>query len=257
MSLADATDRQRMVSSAGLLSLPMTGLVVFSVLLSACLSRAAALPSGQDSVGKIDWGLLPALNYSADRGFGYGILAQRDDKRGPRYQPYHSSHRVVLQRTTRDISDYRYRFDSKYLLPAGLRLTAEVRVVKSLLEPYHGLGGAQTRYQQTYADSASPDYRGKFYYNYDKRFVRVDAIVQGRLWVAGFRWLGGVTQLATTIDTIQYADIKEEPTRQSLLANQLRAGMVDKTLFEASNVERSVLDHRRGSDSVWQPRILR
>ena len=72
-------------------------------------------------------GLLPALDYSADKGFGYGIVFQYDDKRSDDFKPYYLSHRVLLQRTTRGIQDYQYRFDSKYVLPAELRLTFETR----------------------------------------------------------------------------------------------------------------------------------
>ena len=51
-------------------------------------------------------GLLPAFDYSADKGFGYGVIFQFDDKYSPEYQPYYLSHRLTLQRTTRGIADY-------------------------------------------------------------------------------------------------------------------------------------------------------
>jgi len=86
-------------------------------------------------------GLFPAFDYSADKGFGYGIVFQFDDKHSPEYQPYYLSHRLTWQRTTRGIADYQYRLDSKYLLPADLRLTFEARYQMRLFEPYHGPGG--------------------------------------------------------------------------------------------------------------------
>ena len=95
---------------------------------------AVALPQGasgqappEEEKKSYTIGLLPALDYSADKGFGYGIVFQFDDKRSSDYQPYYLSHRVRLQRTTRGIADYQYRLDSKYLLPSDLRLTFEAR----------------------------------------------------------------------------------------------------------------------------------
>jgi len=147
-------------------------------------------------------GLLPALDYSADKGFGYGIVFQFDDKRSADYQPYYLSHRVRLQRTTRGIADYQYRLDSKYLLPADLRLTFEARYQVSRLEPYHGPGGAQTLFDSAFTDSHSPGYRGKYYYTFDKRYLLVNTVVQGNLGREDLRWLAGLVVLSTKVDTI-------------------------------------------------------
>ena len=165
-------------------------------------------------------GLLPAFDYSADKGFGYGIVFQFDDKRNPEYQPYYLSHRLTWQRTTRGIADYQYRLDSKYLLPADLRLTFEARYQVSLFEPYHGPGGAQTLFDHRYIDPDSPPdlYRGKYYYTFDKRYLLVNAVVQGRLMREDLRWLAGLIILSTKVDTIDYAEHDEVPGLQTLLA---------------------------------------
>ncbi len=165
-------------------------------------------------------GLLPALDYSADKGFGYGIVFQFDDKHSPEYQPYYLSHRLIWQRTTRGIADYWYRLDSKYLLPANLRLTFEAHYQVSLFEPYHGPGGAQTLFKQDYINSDSPYYRGKYYYTFDKCYLLVNAVVQGRLKGDDLWWLGGLIILSTKVDTIDYDDHEPtDPGRQTLLAH--------------------------------------
>ena len=119
-------------------------------------------------------GFLPYAMFSDDKGFGIGIIVQWDDKRSPDYQPYYLSHRIMFERTTRGIGDYSYRLDSKYILPANLRLTLEARYIASLFEPYHGPGGAQTEYNSEYIDT-----RGKYYYMYDKRYLQVNTLVPG------------------------------------------------------------------------------
>ncbi len=164
-------------------------------------------------------GVLPFARYSADKGFGGGFVLQYDDKRNPEYQPYYLSHRLSLERTTRGIAEYKYRLDSKYLLPANLRLTLEMRYMRSLFEPYHGPGGAQTRFDDTYIDKAAPTYRGRFYYMYDKRYMQLKIVVQGRFQGDRLRWLAGMQLLSTNVDSIDYDDYdSDDPGGQSLLA---------------------------------------
>jgi len=178
-----------------------------------------APPSPEQQERRRTIGLLPALDYSADKGFGYGVIFQYDDKRSPEYQPYYLSHRILVQRTTRGIADYKYRLDSKYLLPASLRLTVEARYNASRFEPYHGPGGAQTIFNNDFIAEDSPLYRGKHYYTYDKRTLLLNAVVQGPLGREDLRWLAGVAVLSTRVGTIDYSEYDEDPNLQSLLAH--------------------------------------
>ncbi|UCH63978.1 MAG: BamA/TamA family outer membrane protein [Fidelibacterota bacterium] len=164
-------------------------------------------------------GLVPFLDYNADKGFGYGIVFMFDDKRSPEYQPYYLSHLLSLQRSTRGIAEYKYRLDSKYFLPADLRLTFEAMYQASLFEPYHGPGGAQTLFSQAFIDTASAQYRGKYYYMFDKRYLLVNTIIQGKLKGEYLRWLVGLIILSTNVDTLNYDDHEPtDPGRQTLLA---------------------------------------
>ena len=174
--------------------------------------------SASESPKPYSLGMFPIIIYSADTGLAYGLLIQFDDKRHPDYQPYYSSHRIVFMRTTRGIAKYAYRLDSRYLLPFGLRLTAEARYLASLLEPYHGPGGAQTLFSQDFIDPDAPQYRGKFYYTYEKRYFQGNVVVQGSLPGAGLRWLAGLNLLSTTVDTVHYAQNGEAPDLMTLLA---------------------------------------
>ena len=204
--------------------------------------------------------VLPAINFSDDLGFGYGALVQWDDKRSADYQPYYLSHRVLIQRTTRGIADYYYRLDSKYLLPRGLRLTVETRYRVSLFEPYHGLGGAQTRYSVSYHDEDSSDYRGKFYYTYDKRSIQANVLVQGggeRL-----RWLAGVIHLSTAVDTIDYARHDEDPSFRSLLAGEVALGGVQLAGGRESGLAAGLVWDGRDHETtptrgIWSEVLLR
>ncbi|MFC1543278.1 BamA/TamA family outer membrane protein [Candidatus Neomarinimicrobiota bacterium] len=206
-----------MMKCPNVLHLSVAALITLTLPDPAC---GGQLSNSQEEAKPYDIGLLPALDYSADKGFGYGIVFQFDDKRSPEYQPYYLSHRLTLQRTTRGIADYQYRLDSKYFLPADLRLTFEARYQVSLFEPYHGPGGAQTLFDHRFIDPDSPPevYRGKFYYTFNKRYLLVNAVVQGKLVREDLRWLAGLIFLSTEVDTIDYTRYDEDSGLQTLLA---------------------------------------
>lgn len=197
---------------------------IFLLMVSLSLSGTCAI-AGQSSEGPDEKppkpysiGFLPFARFSDDAGFGFGLVLQWDDKRSPEYQPYYYTHRASFELTTRGIQEYVYRFDSKYLLPADLRLTFDACYQVSLLEPYHGPGGAQTNYNSAFIDSTSLDYRGRFYYMYDKRYFQVNTLVQGQLRSDAIRWLVGLVLLKTQVDTIDYSDF-DRPAGETLLAH--------------------------------------
>ncbi len=167
---------------------------------------------------KYSIGLLPAIDYSSDKGFGYGILMQLDDKNKAEYSPYYVSHRIVFQQTTKGIADYSYRFDSKYLLPGNIRFTLDTRYQVSLFEPFHGPGGAQTEFNADFIDTKHADYRGKFFYNYERRTNHLRLIFQKQLPQPNLRVLGGIVFQQTKFDSIVYGDHDEPDSLKSLMA---------------------------------------
>lgn len=201
---------------------------------------------------KYSFGMLPALSFSSDKGLGYGLIFQFDDKRKAKFKPYYSSHRIVLQQSTKGIADYSYRFDSKYFLPNKIRITLKAKYRSSILQPFLGFGGAQTRYSSAYEDSSdAAKYKGKFYYKYDRRYYRVDLILQGRIIENKVRWLGGFTLLSTNVDTIDYMDFDKERfdlSRESLLANLVREGIVTPESYNGGS------EHGIISGLIWDSR---
>ena len=197
------------------------------------------------------------------------MIFQIDDKREEKFKPYYSSHRIVLQRSTKGIADYSYRFDSKYFLPNQMRITLKSKYVSSILQPFHGFGGAQTKYLSAYKNSSDTEnFRGKFYYKYDKRYYRIDAILQGRIVENKMRWLGGITLLSTNIDTINYDDFDKEQLdspEQTLLAKLVREGIIDTETFnggsEHSIITGLIWDSRdnesTASKGIWSEILLR
>jgi len=232
---------------------------------------SAAEKSGENGINKNDYrlGFMPVLSFSSDKGFGYGIIAQVDESGNNKYLPYISSHRFILKRTTGGTTEYSYRFDSKYLLPKNLRITIKIKYQANKLEPFHGFGGAQTRYEEAYTDLTSGgSFRGIFYYKYDKKYFRINTILQGNIYENKFRWLSGIAILNTKIDTISYSEFNEdlvENSTETLLANLLVSDIIDRNIFKGGN-ENSLLfglvldtrdDEVTPSQGIWTDALIR
>ena len=65
------------------------------------------------------WGGVPALNYNADDGFGYGVLLNLFDYRDGGYAPYYLKIKPIIFFTTGGKQDHTFFVDSPYLLGNG------------------------------------------------------------------------------------------------------------------------------------------
>ena len=214
-------------------------------------------------------GFLPVLSFNSDEGFGYGIIAQVDKNGNKEFLPYLTSHRIIMKRSTGGTTEYSYQFDSKYIMPKDLRITLQIKYKANKLEPFHGFGGAQTKYVEAFTDSKSGElFRGKFYYNYDKKYFRINTILQGNIYENKFRWLGGISIMNTKNDTIKYSEFEKDivgNSKESLLAKIQVSDIIDRSIFAGGN-ENSfligiVLDTRDDevtpSQGVWTDALLR
>lgn len=92
------------------LSVAMLLLVVSAI---AEGQQPVARPSGHSING------LPALNFDADEGFGYGAIVQYFDYGDGKVEPYRFSLQPTLFLTTRGRKDATLFLDAPHLLPIG------------------------------------------------------------------------------------------------------------------------------------------
>jgi len=86
------------------------------------------------------WGGVPAINYNADEGFGYGVVGNIYNYAEGGYAPYYWTVQPQIFFTTGGKQEHWLWFDSPYLLGNGIRLTAELKMFKQLYDPYYGIG---------------------------------------------------------------------------------------------------------------------
>lgn len=157
-----------------MLKLPTTLLL----LATAASSLAAQRPAGVEVSG------IPALNFDADEGFGYGaILALY------KYEPGSTTYRWTVQptlfMTTRGRRDYTLFLDSPSTDTRPWRVTAYAGREQQLAAPYYGIGN------ETAYDAALETGATRYYYRYGLDRLRASADVQHTLGRPSLRYLIG------------------------------------------------------------------
>lgn len=169
---------------------------VLAILLAAASTAASAqsapLPQeGHSLVG------LPALNFDADEGIGYGALLQYYEY-GAGASPYRYTIQPTVFLTTRGRKDFSIFFDAPKLLPAGWRVGGSVAREQQLATPYYGVGN------ETVADEAEARPNDPYYYRYGRRTLRASAMVQRDLLGPSLRVLGGVGMASISVTPVPY-----------------------------------------------------
>jgi len=148
-----------------------------------CLGFAARAARGQHP-RPVEVSAIPALNFDADEGFGYGAIVALYS-----YDANAASYAWTLQPTvfltTRGRRDYTLFFDSPSRPGRAWRTTAFAGHEQQLAAPYYGIGNA------TPYDPALETGGTRYFYRYGRTRDRVSADVQHDVGHRGFRVLAG------------------------------------------------------------------
>lgn len=185
-----------------------TGVVALVVALASgaapLAGQADSVPTGREYAG------LPAVNFDADEGFGYGVLLEMYDY-GPGRLPYVYTVQPTIFFTTKGRRDFTLFFDAPHLLPAGWRIDAYLAREQQIATPYYGLGNASA-YDAALETDADP-----YYYRYGRTRHQLRVNLQ-RAVAPAVRWLVGVGVSHTTLDLVP------RDSGTTLLAREVAAG---------------------------------
>lgn len=92
---------------------------------------------------RVGFGGVPALNYDADNGFGFGVVATLYGYEEG-VTPYRYALTLVIFATTRLVQDHQIRFDAVDLFDLPLRLTLRGGYFQSVTQNFCGFGNAVT-----------------------------------------------------------------------------------------------------------------
>ena len=188
---------------------------------------------------------LPALNYDADEGLGYGAVVELYDY-APGARPYRLTIQPTLFLTTEGRRDATIFVDAPALGGGRWRITAFGGREHQLAAPFYGIGN-ETPYDA--ARERAPD---PYYYRYGRDQLRLTTDVQRRLGGSPLRFLvgGGVTR--TVLDATPF------DSGTTLLAAQLGTALpVSRGNYARLGVVWDTRDREVGpTRGVWAEAIV-
>jgi len=162
--------------------------------------------------GKKGWtfGALPVVAYDADQGFQFGALGQvfyyGDGSTYPEYR-----HTIYAEASwfTKGGAVYQLFYDSKYLIPGSIRLTADLSYLTEKALDFYGFNGYQANYIPSLAEEGSDDYISRMFYRQQRKMLRVLVDFQGPIIGQKFRWLAGINFFNIEMATVDVERINK------------------------------------------------
>jgi len=170
----------------------LTGFLIF--ILSAGICQADTDETVKETISGWNIGGVPAIAYSSDTGFKYGaVLNLFNYGDGALYPDYLYSIYLEWSRTTKGSGINQVFFDSKYLLPYGIRITADLNYLTEKALDFYGFNGVESVFNEAFVDDdpANTDYKTRVYYRHERNLLRITSDFQGKLPVNNLLWLAG------------------------------------------------------------------
>lgn len=167
--------------------------------------------NAQDAPTGWSFGGVPAIAYNSDTGFLYGaILNVYNYGDGSNYPEYQHSTYLEWSRTTKGSGKNIIQFDSKYLLPWDLRITADLSYLTEAALPFYGFNGAESDYNADFEDDESDAYKSRVYYRHARDIFKFTADFQKRILKDhNLRALVGFGYHNTEISTVDIESLNE------------------------------------------------
>lgn len=158
-----------------------------------------------------NFGALPAVTYNTDIGFQYGALTNiYNYGDGTKYPNYLYSIYLEWSRTTKGDGTNKMFFDSKYLLPKGIRITGEISYLTNKMLNFFGFNGYDANYNPNYEDMSKPEYISRAYYKLDRRVFRTLVDFKGFSGVENLKWIAGLGIYNFKIATVDIGNINKD-----------------------------------------------
>ncbi len=165
---------------------------------------------GQDA--KTGWGFggVPAVAYNSDTGFLYGIVFEAYNYGdGSHYPDYDYTIKPTWTRTTKGSGENTLFFDSKYLLPNDIRVTAYAGYLTEQALPFYGFNGYEANYAPGFENSDSSNYVTRMFYRHERNTLRLTADFQKSVISENVRVIAGFGYIDTEVGTVDIDVLNE------------------------------------------------
>ena len=163
------------------------------MLLPVLLISQADSASTKKQKKRFNFSGLPVVAYDADMGFQYGLVVNMYDYGDwSTYPEYRHAVKIEISRFTKGSGVNQIFYDSKYLIPGNIRLTADVSYLTEKALDFYGYNGYQAVYQPTWEDDEDSAYITRMFYRHERKMFRFTCDFQGHITGENFRWLAGL-----------------------------------------------------------------
>jgi hypothetical protein len=152
----------------------------------------------------------PVLGYDTDMGFQFGALGNAfyyGD--GSTYPEYLHSIYAEASWYTKGSAVYQLFYDSKYLLPWGIRITADFAYLTEKSLDFYGFNGYQSAYHPSFEEQGSDDYISRVFYRQERKLFRSVVDFQGNLVGQKLRWIAGFSFFSIRTATVDIDNINK------------------------------------------------
>jgi len=179
---------------------------------------SAMLPVKEKKKKGWTWAGLPVVAYDADQGLQLGVLGQvfyyGDGSTYPEYK-----HTIYAECSwfTKGSAVYQLFYDSKYLIPGKIRVTADLDYLTERALDFYGFNGAEANYISSLTQTGSEDYLSRVFYKQERKMLRIMADFQGPIVGQKLRWLAGVNIIDINTGTVDIARINKGKKEENKL----------------------------------------
>ena len=161
------------------------------LILTICISVFS-----QDDNIKTGWNLggVPAVSFSTDLGFQYGVVLNLFDYGdGTKYPAYDQKFYFEVSRYTKGSSTYRLMYETKTLIP-GISIISDLAYLTDQAYDFYGFNGYEAVYNADWTDSDldASIYKTRMFYKTDRKLFRFKNDIKGKLAGENFQWNVGL-----------------------------------------------------------------
>lgn len=141
-----------------------------------------------------NFGALPAITFSTDLGFQYGVVVNLFDYGdGTKYPAYNQKFYLEVSRFTKGSSTYRLMYETKTLIP-GIYITSDLAYLTDQAYDFYGFNGYEAVYNADWTDSDldASVYKTRMFYKTDRKLLRFKNDIKGKLAGENFQWNVGL-----------------------------------------------------------------
>ena len=193
------------------------------------------------------FGGVPAIGGNSDIGLLYGIILNPYNYGdGSVYPDYKYQIYLEVSRTTKGGGINRVQFDSKYLLPLGLRVTGELAYMTEQALPFYGFNGYEASYNPVFeiSDVDNEDYNNdlyktRVYYRHERNVTKLTADFQKKIYGDNLNGLFGIGIFNTEVASVDIETLNEDQEDEDELpaVDGLYDEMVDDGIISTDEKE--------------------